>query len=86
VRSRWVSGVRSGFQASSAPVAGSSANGVGDARPKNLAAGTRHHGLLALDDGPWAVLERRARDGVIDCEEHTLSAVLMLLPRLGFAA
>ncbi len=44
----------------------------------SLAAGTWHHGLLALDDGPWAVLERRARDGVVDCDEHRLTSPLLL--------
>jgi ureidoglycolate lyase len=44
----------------------------------SLAAGTWHHGLLALDDGPWAVLERRARDGVVDCDEHALATALTL--------
>lgn len=43
-----------------------------------LRAGTWHHGLLALDDGPWAVLERRALDGRIDCELHDLAAVVTL--------
>lgn len=44
----------------------------------SLAAGTWHHGLLALDDGPWAVLERRARDGAVDCDEHALATALRL--------
>jgi ureidoglycolate lyase len=47
-----------------------------------LRAGTWHHGLLALDDGPWAVLERRAAshaaDGVIDCDTHALDHALTL--------
>jgi ureidoglycolate lyase len=37
-----------------------------------IAAGTWHHGLLALDDGPWAVLERRAP--AEDCDEVGLDA------------
>ncbi len=41
-----------------------------------IAAGTWHHGLLALDDGPWAVLERRAE--APDCDEHRLDAPLLL--------
>jgi ureidoglycolate lyase len=43
-----------------------------------LRAGTWHHGLLALDDGPWAVLERRARDSAADNDVHTLSEALLL--------
>jgi ureidoglycolate lyase len=42
-----------------------------------IAAGTWHHGLLALDDGPWAVLERRA--GAVDCEEIALPVPLRLV-------
>jgi ureidoglycolate lyase len=42
-----------------------------------IAAGTWHHGLLALDDGPWAVLERRA--DAVDCEEAALPEPLRLL-------
>jgi ureidoglycolate lyase len=45
----------------------------------SLAAGTWHHGLLALDDGPWAVLERRALDGVVDCDEHPLARSVSLV-------
>lgn len=41
-----------------------------------LRAGTWHHGLLSLDDGPWAVLERRAHDGRVDCDLHDLPAPL----------
>lgn len=46
-----------------------------------LRAGTWHHGLLALDDGPWAVLERRALDGRADCALHDLAPAVTL--RLG---
>ncbi len=41
-----------------------------------IAAGTWHHGLLALDDGPWAVLERRAAGP--DCDEVSLSTAITL--------
>jgi ureidoglycolate lyase len=41
-----------------------------------IAAGTWHHGLLALDDGPWAVLERRA--AAMDNDERTLDAPIRL--------
>jgi ureidoglycolate lyase len=41
-----------------------------------IAAGTWHHGLLALDDGPWAVLERRA--AAQDCDEATLDMPVLL--------
>jgi ureidoglycolate lyase len=41
-----------------------------------IAAGTWHHGLLALDDGAWAVLERRA--DAADCEEAALDEPLRL--------
>ena len=41
-----------------------------------IAAGTWHHGLLALDHGPWAVLERRADD--VDCDEVTLGTPVRL--------
>lgn len=44
-----------------------------------IAAGTWHHGLLALDDGPWAVLERRAE--AVDCDEHGWAVPLTI--RLG---
>lgn len=44
-----------------------------------LRAGTWHHALLALQDGPWAVLERRARDGTPDCEVRRLDAPLRLV-------
>ncbi len=43
-----------------------------------LRAGTWHHGLLALDAGPWAVLERRAADGAVDCDLHALAPPLRL--------
>ena len=46
-----------------------------------LRAGAWHHGLLALDDGPWAVLERRALDGRVDCDLHDLAPPVTL--RLG---
>jgi ureidoglycolate lyase len=41
-----------------------------------IGAGTWHHGLLALDDGPWAVLERRAV--AVDCDEVTLDEAALL--------
>ena len=41
-----------------------------------IAAGTWHHGLLALDDGPWAVLERRA--AAPDCDEVNLGTTITL--------
>ncbi len=43
-----------------------------------IAAGTWHHGLLALDDGPWAVLERRGER--VDCGECALEEGLVLVP------
>jgi ureidoglycolate lyase len=46
-----------------------------------LRAGTWHHGLLSLDDGPWAVLERRALDRRVDCALHDLAPAVTL--RLG---
>jgi len=42
-----------------------------------IAAGTWHHGLLALDDGPWAVLERRG--AAVDCDEVALEAPLRVV-------
>ena len=39
-----------------------------------IAAGTWHHGLLALDDGPWAVLERRGPSE--DCDQAALDGAL----------
>jgi ureidoglycolate lyase len=46
-----------------------------------IAAGTWHHGLLALDDGAWAVLERRARDGAVDNDEvHWAHPLLVPAP------
>jgi len=44
-----------------------------------LRAGTWHHPLLALQDGRWAVLERRARDATPDCEVHRLDEALRLV-------
>ena len=41
-----------------------------------IAAGTWHHGLLALDHGPWAVLERRGE--TVDCDELVLDVPLTL--------
>lgn len=41
-----------------------------------IGAGTWHHGLLSLDAGPWAVLERRA--DAIDCDTHPLQLRLQL--------
>lgn len=41
-----------------------------------IRAGTWHHGLLSLDAGPWAVLERRAVD--IDCDEAVLDTPVHL--------
>lgn len=43
-----------------------------------IAAGTWHHGLLALDDGPWAVLERRG--DAVDCDELALDRPIRLSP------
>jgi ureidoglycolate lyase len=41
-----------------------------------IAAGTWHHGLLALQDGTWAVLERRG--DMVDCDLHPLAQPLRL--------
>lgn len=41
-----------------------------------IAAGTWHHGLLSLDVGPWAVLERRA--AAVDCDVVRLAQPLQL--------
>jgi ureidoglycolate lyase len=41
-----------------------------------IAAGTWHHGLLALQDGTWAVLERRG--DAVDCDLHPLARPLRL--------
>jgi ureidoglycolate lyase len=41
-----------------------------------IAAGTWHHGLLALQGGSWAVLERRG--DAVDCDLHTLTQPLRL--------
>lgn len=41
-----------------------------------IAAGTWHHGLLSLDDGPWAVLERRGE--TVDCDELSLEQAVRL--------
>lgn len=41
-----------------------------------IGAGTWHHGLLALQDGTWAVLERRGN--AVDCDLHTLTQPLRL--------
>ena len=38
-----------------------------------IRAGTWHHGLISLDAGPWAVLERRALDDTVDCEVSRLA-------------
>lgn len=47
-----------------------------------IAAGTWHHGLLAVDTGPWAVLERRAEPP--DCDEWALPEALCIeLPPQG---
>lgn len=42
-----------------------------------IAASTWHHGLLALDDGPWAVLERRGP--MLDCDEVLLNQTVLLM-------
>jgi len=42
-----------------------------------IAAGTWHHGLLSLDEGQWAVLERRA--AAVDCDVLRLTQPLRLL-------
>lgn len=44
-----------------------------------IGAGTWHHGLLALQRGTWAVLERRGP--AVDCDLHRLAAPLRV--RLG---
>lgn len=55
------------------PVPGALRAFVSDGRQGvRLRAGTWHHGLLALDAGPWVVLERRAADGAVDCDLHAL--------------
>ncbi len=41
-----------------------------------IAAGTWHHGLLSLDEGSWAVLERRA--AAADCDVVRLAQPLQL--------
>lgn len=41
-----------------------------------IAAGTWHHGLLALQGGTWAVLERRG--DAVDCDLHPLARPLRL--------
>lgn len=41
-----------------------------------IAAGTWHHGLLSLDEGPWVVLERRA--AAVDCDVVQLAQPLRL--------
>jgi len=41
-----------------------------------IGAGTWHHGLLSLDAGPWAVLERRA--ATLDCDTRALRLSLRL--------
>jgi ureidoglycolate lyase len=41
-----------------------------------LRAGTWHHGLLALDDGDFVVIERRAAE--VDCDVATLPAPVTL--------
>ena len=37
-----------------------------------IRAGTWHHGLLSLEAGPWAVIERRALDGTVDCDVRAM--------------
>ncbi len=49
-----------------------------------IAAGTWHHGLMALDAGPWAVLERRGER--VDCDELMLDQVVLLPWRGDWAA
>lgn len=41
-----------------------------------IAAGSWHHGLLSLEAGPWAVLERRA--AVVDCDTVQLQQPLLI--------
>lgn len=47
-----------------------------------IRAGTWHHGLISLDAGPWAVLERRALDDTVDCEVLALAHAVMLTLRV----
>ena len=48
-------------------------------QPVTLRAGTWHHGLIALQDGDFVVIERQAAEA--DCELATLSeAVTLVLP------
>ena len=44
-----------------------------------IRAGTWHHGLISLDAGAWAVLERRAPDGAVDCDVRTLAPEVTLV-------
>ncbi len=46
-----------------------------------IRAGTWHHGLISLDAGAWAVIERRALDGAVDCDVRPLSEVVTLTGR-----
>ena len=46
-----------------------------------IRAGTWHHGLISLDAGPWAVIERRALDGEVDCDVRALVLQVTLAPR-----
>jgi ureidoglycolate lyase len=41
-----------------------------------IRAGTWHHALLAVDDGPWAVLERRS--DAVDCDVARLDVPLRI--------
>jgi len=43
-----------------------------------IRAGTWHHGLISLDAGPWAVIERRALDGAVDCDVRALAHPVLL--------
>jgi ureidoglycolate lyase len=49
-----------------------------------IRAGTWHHGLISLDAGAWAVLERRAQDGAVDCDVRVLAPEVTLVwpPRM----
>jgi ureidoglycolate lyase len=45
-----------------------------------IGAGTWHHPLLALQDGTWAVIERRALDGSVDCDVAPLPRPVWIEP------
>ena len=47
---------------------------VGAGQSVNMAPGTWHHPLLALDDGDFFVVDRRGPGGAQDCEVHLLAS------------